>query len=119
MNDLDRTLHTFRYEDPRRADDCERRPDQRFDRLAFALRAVGLLGPERTRVAVFTSSRLVVEEGRDLARGPGARWAMVGIPRDASAQSIVLALTRLESVAGTPYSFEATLRAAQTELSSN
>jgi hypothetical protein len=69
MNDLDRTLHTFRYEVPRRAEACERRPEQRFDRLAFALEAVGLLRPRQTRVAVFPSSRLVVEEGRDLARG--------------------------------------------------
>lgn len=119
MNDIDRTLHTFRYEDPRRAEDCERRPDQRFDRLAFALRAVGLLSPAQTRVAVFSSSRLVVEQGRDLERGPRARWAMVGIPRDASAQSIVLALTRLERVAATPYSLEATLRAAEAEMSTN
>ena len=43
MNDLDRALHTFRYEDPRRTEASERRPDQRFDRLAFALTAVVFL----------------------------------------------------------------------------
>ena len=119
MSDLDRTLHTFRYEDPRRSEACERRPEQRFDRLAFALRAVGLLRPHETRVAVFPSSRLVVEEGRDLARGPEARWAMVGIPKDASAKSIVLALTRLERVRRAPYALEATLSAAEAAVSSN
>jgi hypothetical protein len=119
MGDLDRTLHAFRYEDPRRRADSERRPDQRFDRLAFALEAVGMLRLHEMRVAVFPSNRLVVEEGRDLARGPLARWAMVGIPKDASAESIVLALGGLARASGAPYALQATLRAAELAATAN
>ena len=113
MSELPNPFNVYRYEDRTRRDDVERRPDQRFDRLTFALHALDLLSPARTRIAVFVSSRLEVTQGLDLARGPGARWAMVGIPRDASAESIVLALTKIDGLDEKPYSLSITLEAAQ------
>ncbi|GEM_PF-2077740 len=86
------------YEHRAHERECERRPEQRFDRLAFAMKALRLLRIPRTRVAVFSSRRLVVEAGRDLGPLPDSRWAMVGIPADASARSIVLALSELTRV---------------------
>ena len=105
-------LNAYRFEERSRASDYERHPWQRFDRVAFALRALRLLIPTDTRIAVFRSSRLQVTQGLDLARGPGARWVMLGIPWDASAESIVLALTELEGIGQHPYSLDATLNAA-------
>src|SRR5690606_25801010 len=113
MSELANSFNVYRYEDRARLQETERRPDQRFDRLGFALHALDLLRPERTRIAVFTSHRLQVTQGIDLGRGPGARWVMVGIPRDASAESIVLALTKIEGLNDKPYALSITLEAAQ------
>jgi hypothetical protein len=86
-------LDSHRYEHRALIRDFERRPEQRFDRVAFAMKVLNLLRIPRTRVAVFSSRRLVVESGRELGSIPDSRWAMVGIPADASARSIVLALS--------------------------
>jgi hypothetical protein len=44
---------------------------------------------------------------------------MLGIPWDASAESIVLALTQLEGVGEHPYSLEATMSAAHATAHGN
>jgi hypothetical protein len=92
---LEPLFDSHRFEDRAEARDFQRSPEQRFDRLAFALKALDLLRFPQTRVAVFRSRRLTVESGRQLGGFPESRWAMVGIPSDASAQSIVLALTEI------------------------
>ena len=84
-----------RYEDRLAVREFARSPEQRFDRLAFALNALRLLRIPQTRVAVFPSHRLSVASGRELGAAPGSRWAMVGIPSDASARSIVSALSEI------------------------
>jgi hypothetical protein len=43
-----------------------------------------------------------VERGRDLAFGEGASFALLGIPHDASRESIALAVTELAGFADTP-----------------
>lgn len=116
MSDLVPGLNAYRYEERSRATVYERRPWQRFDRVAFALRALRLLIPADTRIAVFRSNRLQVVQGRDLARGPSARWVMLGVPWDASAESIVLALTELNGVGRHPYALEATFSAAESAV---
>jgi hypothetical protein len=88
-------LDSHHYEYRAHVREFERSPEQRFDRVAFAIEALRLLRIPCTRVAVFTSRRLFVESGRELGSKPGARWAMVGIPADASARSIVLALSEI------------------------
>lgn len=86
---------SHRYEDRLDVREFARSPEQRFDRLAFAIRALRLLRIPNTRVAVFPSHRLTVDSGRELGAVPGSRWAMVGIPSDASARSIVTALSEI------------------------
>lgn len=119
VSDFANGFNVYRYEERSRARDHERHPWQRFDRVAFALRALRLLIPSDTRIAVFRSNRLQVTQGLDLARGPSARWVMLGIPWDASAESIVLALTELAGVGQHPYSLEATLSWARSAAHGN
>jgi hypothetical protein len=75
--------------------------DDRFDRIAFALRALELLKPRRMRVAVFEGRfELTIERGRDWSAGPDATWAMVAIPPDATRERIILALLSLTGGSG-------------------
>ncbi|HMA94585.1 MAG TPA: hypothetical protein VKP30_17965 [Polyangiaceae bacterium] len=84
-----------RYEHRVAVRELARSPEQRFDRLAFALKAVRLLRIPNIHLAVFPSHRLTLNSGRELDAVPGTRWVMVGVPSDASARSIVTALTEL------------------------
>jgi hypothetical protein len=97
----------------------QRRPEQHFNRLAFALAAARLLDPSQTRIAVFRSNLLQVRQGRDLARGPHARWVMLGIPPDSSAESIVLALTQIDRLDTQPFARESALLAARALVEAN
>ncbi len=90
----------------------DQRSTATFDRVAFALRTIDLLRPPGTDVVVYRSTRLHVAHGRDLRRGDAARWALVGIPRDASAESIALALLELAGTPARPLVVELTLAAA-------
>ena len=86
-------LDSRRHERRAAIREFERSPEQRFDRVAFAIRVLHLLRIPHTRVAVFSSRRLVIETGQQWGSVPNSYWAMVGIPADASAHSIVLALS--------------------------
>jgi hypothetical protein len=69
--------------------------NERFDRVAFAERAIALVRPERTTVAICAGARqLRVESGRQWGR-PGERWAMLAIPARASRRAIALAVAEL------------------------
>ena len=118
MFTIDGSRNVAPYIDEARGEGFERRPDQRFDRVAFALQMLGVLSPPSVRVAVFRSKRLEVTQGRDIGRGPGARWAMVGVPKDASAESIALALTNIYA-AGKPYALRAMLEQAKAKSSAS
>ena len=77
---------------------------ERFDRIAFALRALEILKPPGMTVAVYQSRfALKIERGRDWGGGPGKSWAMVSIPPDATREKIVLALTELSGLPATPW----------------
>ncbi|WP_394826845.1 hypothetical protein [Pendulispora albinea] len=79
--------------------------DERFDRLAFAQRALDLVNPLRTRIAICVEpargaragrlERVRVESGRAWGRGPGARWAVLSIPAQASRRAIATAVSEL------------------------
>jgi|CZKU01.1.fsa_nt_gi hypothetical protein len=79
--------------------------EERFDRGAFARRAVELVRPRRTTVAICEgATRLRVESGRlwgrpqPVPRDPdesGERWALLAIPADASRRAIALAVAGL------------------------
>jgi hypothetical protein len=73
--------------------------DERFDRTEFALRALDLVRPHRTTVAICEgTTRIRVEGGRRWGRR-GEAWAMLAIPRYASRRAIALAVAELS---GTP-----------------
>ncbi|HEY2512716.1 MAG TPA: hypothetical protein VGI39_17735 [Polyangiaceae bacterium] len=70
--------------------------EERFDRLAFAERAVALLKPANMRVAIAEGrSRVVVEAGRTWGRPGGGHWAMLCVPPMASRRAIAVAVAAL------------------------
>jgi hypothetical protein len=78
--------------------------DERFDRSAFARRAIDLVQPRRTTIAICEgAARLRVESGRIWGRpradtdDPAAvdRWALIAIPPRASRRAIALAVAEL------------------------
>jgi hypothetical protein len=87
---------------------------ERFDRLAFALRAVETVRPPRMTVAVCTGkSKLRVEAGRLWGRGPEDTWAIVSVPPTASREAIAIAVSRLGLATGTgPYALDVLLAQA-------
>jgi hypothetical protein len=77
---------------------------ERFDRIAFAERAVALVRPPNTRVAIREGShRVHVEAGRQWGRARDARWAIVSVPQDASRRAIATAVLALHEQAPSPY----------------
>ena len=112
MDALEHLVDPHRYEERATSRAIDRRSGRRFDRLAFALRAVRLLQLPRTRVAVFPSNRLTVHAGREWGPVSELRWAMVGIPADATARSIVLALTEIATTETATHALTAALAAA-------
>jgi hypothetical protein len=100
-------LRDTHYEqlDPRRQ--IEYRDSSDFDRMAFAMRALHLLRPKRMTVAVYQAvTSLRVERGRELRKGEGASWAIVGIPPHASREHIAYALAELAGVESVPYAVQ-------------
>ncbi len=78
--------------------------DERFDRIAFAERALSLLKPPRVTVALCKGiARIRVEVGREWSRAPGSRWAILSIPPRASRRAIALAVAGLGSSDAPPY----------------
>jgi hypothetical protein len=90
--------------------------DESFDRAAFARRAIELVNPRRTTIAICEgATRMRVESGRlwgrarrdeaaartvDAPLGPEAddgseRWALLAIPARASRRAIALAVAQL------------------------
>ena len=77
---------------------------ERFDRVAFAQRALDLVRPKRMTVAVcHGATRLRVEAGRLWGKGEGERWAMVCVPSTASRRAIALAVVALAGSSADPY----------------
>jgi len=69
--------------------------DDPFDRTAFALRALELVRPPRTTIAICEdATRMRVEFGPQWRR-PGEAWALLAIPRNASKRAIALAVAEL------------------------
>jgi hypothetical protein len=68
-----------------------------FDRIAFAERAIALIRPPRTAVAICEGglhARVHVESGRQWGTY-GGRWAVVRVPRRASRRAIASAVLGL------------------------
>lgn len=91
----------------------EHRDTERFDRIAFAIRVLGVLDPSRMSVAVYRSTLdLHMEHGRDLAGGPDAGWAIVGIPPHASRRTIAYALAELAGQESVPFLVDVLVQSA-------
>jgi hypothetical protein len=70
--------------------------DEPFDRAAFARRAIELVRPARTTVAICEgATRMRVESGRTWGAARGERWVMLAIPSQASRRAIALAVAEL------------------------
>jgi hypothetical protein len=87
--------------------DFQERSKERFDRIAFAQRALDLVAPRTMTIAVCEGLyHLRVEAGRYWGRGPGQTWAIVSVPPTASRRAIALAVAELTALAptkGGPY----------------
>ena len=78
------------------AEDLAESSTESFDRIAFAERALALVRPPRTTVAICEGARQVkVALGRQWGKQPDARWAVVSVPRDASRRAIATAVLGL------------------------
>ena len=78
--------------------------------MAFAVAALDLVRPPRTRVALCAgTSRVRVESGRAWGRGEGARWAMLSIPARASRRAIALAVAELSRGTAAPWALDVLL----------
>ncbi len=99
--------------DPDVDEDRDAAAYESFDRIAFAERALALVRPRGTTVAICEGSRRVrVERGRQWgASSPDARWAILTVPRHASRRSILNAVltlaaddpSRVREGVGSPY----------------
>jgi hypothetical protein len=87
--------------------------EERFDRIAFAQRALDLVRPTRTRVAIGEGRvRVHVESGRNWRGGaPGSKWGMLLVPRTASRRAIALGVLELIGEP-TPFSLDVLLALA-------
>lgn len=80
----------------------EARSSERFDRIAYAMKVIGVLRPKMT-VAVYERRRgLVVERGSTPGE-PDRRWALIGIPPHATRETIVDALLSLSDARQLPF----------------
>lgn len=91
---------------PEREEAVDETSDEAFDRAAYARRALDIVRPPRTTVAICEgAARMRVEQGRVWGSGPGERWAMLAIPSRASRRAIALAVAELARVPA-PYALE-------------
>src|SRR5438477_7139791 len=82
---------------------------ERFDRLAFAERALRLVRPPHTTVALCAGAqgsraRVKLDAGRSWgASDARARWAILSVPPTASKRAIAVAVAGLAGPAHEPY----------------
>jgi hypothetical protein len=85
-------IHDVSYERERALDETS---DERFDRKAFAMRALDLVRPAGVTVAVCDGARMRVETGRNWRGAPARRWALLAVPPGASRRAIATAVAEL------------------------
>jgi hypothetical protein len=84
-----------------------------FDRLAFARKALAMLRPAKTRVALGEArAHIVVDIGRAWGADADARWAILRVPPTASRRAIALAVVALAPSAPEPWVVDAILDGA-------
>lgn len=82
-----------------------------FDRVAFAERALELVRPPRTTVAICAGARRIqVEAGRQWGAPRGVRWAVLSVPMNASRRAIANAVLALgDGTAPRPWALDVLL----------
>jgi hypothetical protein len=97
---MDLAMPRIELERIEEVEDPSQSSTERFDRIAFAQRALALVRPTGTTVAICAGSRRIrVEAGRQWGAPAGQRWAILSVPRDASRHAIASAVLEL-SVSG-------------------
>ncbi|MDB5219048.1 MAG: hypothetical protein JWO86_6975 [Myxococcaceae bacterium] len=82
-------------------DETSQSSTESFDRIAFAERALALVRPPGTTVAICPGTRRVrVQAGRQWGAAMGQRWAVLSVPMNASRRAIANAVLELGD--GTP-----------------
>lgn len=77
-------------------DEPSQSSSESFDRIAFAERALALVRPPRTTVAICPGARRVrVQAGRQWGAPLGDRWAILSVPMNASRRAIASAVLEL------------------------
>ena len=90
--------------------DLAQRSTEVFDRVAFAQRALALVRPRATTVAICPGARRVsLQAGRQWGGEPGERWAILSLPRDASRRAIASAVLELGSTRSRPWALDVLL----------
>lgn len=89
------------------AEDFAESSAESFDRMAFAERAIALVRPRTMTVALCEGSRRVrVEAGKQWGAQPGARWAIVSVPANASRRAITSAVLGLLEGSGKAWALD-------------
>ena len=89
------------------AEDVTEVSGESFDRVAFAERALELVRPPGTTVAICEGARRVdLEEGRQWGGAPGERWAILKVPPNASRVAIARAVLGLARSGGRPWALD-------------
>jgi hypothetical protein len=77
-------------------DETSQSSTESFDRIAFAERALALVRPPGTTVAICEGSRGVrVQAGKQWGGAQGQRWAVLSVPMNASRRAIASAVLEL------------------------
>jgi hypothetical protein len=77
-------------------DDTAQSSTEIFDRIAFAQRALQLVRPPGTTVAICEGARRInVQAGRRWGGAEGERWAILSVPENASRRAITNAVLEL------------------------
>lgn len=97
-------------------EDASQTSTERFDRIAFAERALALVRPAGTTVAICEGQRHVrVEAGRQWGAAVGQRWAILSVPGNASRRAIASAVLELStSGASRPWALDVLLGGCET-----
>lgn len=89
------------------SEDLDQVSTESFDRIAFAHRAVALVRPPRTKVAICDGARSVqLDSGRAWGKGTDARWAVLSVPKNASRGAIARAVLGLAGGAPRPFALD-------------
>lgn len=103
------------FERIEQAEETEETSSESFDRAAFAEQALELVRPPRMRVAICPGARhLSVSSGRSWGGLPGARWAIVRLPPNASRRAIATAVLDLHDGASRPWTLDLLMAACAT-----